>query len=132
MSCSVIVHPQRIYIPVQGKNTSFELYLNKCGTIFSSNLGAFDKKDEYRVTHKKLPCTTIARDNETEWIRFMGPNEMECNRKCKNWSHQHRQSLQSRTLSYDLLYFHLCIVGAVHGYVSQVGQSYSYSCCFKG
>ena len=53
-----------------------EMCIKRCGTIFSSNLGALPKKNEYRVTHKSLPCTTIARDNETEWIRFMGPNKM--------------------------------------------------------
>lgn len=50
--------------------------LSKVGTIFSSNGGAMSKKNEFRVTHKSLPCTTIARDNTTEWIRFMGSNKM--------------------------------------------------------
>ena len=57
-------------------NEDGECVLNKCGAIFSSNLGALAKKNEFRVTHKSLPCTTIARDNDTEWIRFMGPNKM--------------------------------------------------------
>eukprot|EP01084_Bolivina_argentea_P103191 184869_1 len=47
-------------------------HLEKVGTIFSSNLGALSNPNKKTAIEKTLPCTTIARDCDSQWVRFMG------------------------------------------------------------
>ena len=46
-------------------------HLDNVGTVLSSNYGGLETGKQ-RVTHKKLPFTTLGQINGTEWIAFMG------------------------------------------------------------